>query len=158
MSVEVSNESGVEADLEELTALAGQLMDRLYVHPDAELSVLLVDEEAMEKLHLQWMDLPGPTDVMSFPLDELRPGTPSALSGPGLLGDIVLCPAVAATQAARGGHSTQDELDLLTTHGMLHLLGYDHGDVEEREEMFGLQRELLSAFLGRPAPRETIDE
>jgi len=156
MSVEVSNESGLEADVEEITALAGHLLDQLHVHPDAELSVLLVDEEAMEQLHLKWMDLPGPTDVMSFPLDELRPGTPSALSGPGMLGDIVLCPSVAAQQAAAGGHSTQDELDLLTTHGVLHLLGYDHAEPEERAEMFALQRELLEGFLGRPAPRETI--
>lgn len=157
MSVEVSNESGQEADLEELTALVGQIMDELFVHPDAEVSLLLVDEEAMEKLHIQWMDLPGPTDVMSFPLDELRPGTPSALSGPGMLGDIVLCPTIAAEQAAKGGHSTQDELDLLTTHGMLHLLGYDHDEPEEREEMFGLQRGLLEKFLGRPAPKETME-
>ncbi|RII43162.1 rRNA maturation RNase YbeY [Galactobacter valiniphilus] len=156
MSVEVSNESGLEADLEELTALAGHLLDSLHVHPDAELSIVLMDEEAMEELHLKWMDLPGPTDVMSFPLDELRPGTPSALSGPGMLGDIVLCPSVAAKQAAAGGHSTQDELDLLTTHGVLHLLGYDHDEPETKAEMFGLQRELLEAFLGRPAPKETI--
>jgi probable rRNA maturation factor len=156
VSVEVSNESGLEADLEELTALAGHLLDALHVHPDAELSIVLMDEAAMEELHLKWMDLPGPTDVMSFPLDELRPGTPSALSGPGMLGDIVLCPSVAAKQAAAGGHSTQDELDLLTTHGVLHLLGYDHDEPEAKAEMFGLQRELLEAFLGRPAPKETI--
>ncbi|MDR2255817.1 MAG: rRNA maturation RNase YbeY [Arthrobacter sp.] len=156
MSVEVSNESGLEADLEELTALAGHLLDALHVHPDAELSIVLMDEAAMEELHLKWMDLPGPTDVMSFPLDELRPGTPSSLSGPGMLGDIVLCPSVAAKQAAAGGHSMQDELDLLTTHGVLHLLGYDHDEPEAKAEMFGLQRELLEAFLGRPAPKETI--
>jgi probable rRNA maturation factor len=158
MSVDVVNESGQEADLEELTALVVSVMDALHVHPDAELSLMLVDEEAMEGLHLQWMDLPGPTDVMSFPLDELRPGKPGLLSGPGMLGDIVLCPTVAARQAAAGGHSTQDELDLLTTHGMLHLLGYDHAEPDERDEMFALQRKLLSAFLGRPAPAETIGE
>ncbi|RKW71157.1 rRNA maturation RNase YbeY [Galactobacter caseinivorans] len=156
MSVEVSNESGQEVDLEELTALAGHVMDALYVHPDAEVSIVLYDEEAMAALHVKWMDLAGPTDVMSFPMDELRPGTPSALSGPGFLGDIVLCPTIAADQAKRGGHSTQDELDLLTTHGMLHLLGYDHAEPEEKTEMFGLQRELLEGFLGRPAPKETI--
>lgn len=156
MSVEVSNESGQEVDLEELTALAGHVMDALFVHPDAEVSIVLYDEEAMAALHVKWMDLPGPTDVMSFPMDELRPGTPSSLSGPGFLGDIVLCPTIAADQAKRGGHSTQDELDLLTTHGMLHLLGYDHAEPEEKEEMFGLQRELLEGFLGRPAPKETI--
>jgi probable rRNA maturation factor len=158
MSIDVINESDQEADLEELTALVTAIMNDLHVHPDAEVSVLLVDEDAMEQLHLQWMDLAGPTDVMSFPLDELRPGKPGLLSGPGMLGDIVLCPTVAAQQARTGGHSTQDELDLLTTHGMLHLLGYDHAEPEEREEMFGLQRSLLSDFLGRPAPKETIGE
>lgn len=158
MSVDVINETDQAADLEELTALVVSIMDALYVHPDAEVSVMLVDETAMEGLHLQWMDLPGPTDVMSFPLDELRPGKPGVFSGPGMLGDIVLCPTVAAAQATAGGHSTQDELDLLTTHGMLHLLGYDHAEPDEREEMFGLQRKLLSAFLGRPAPKETMGE
>jgi probable rRNA maturation factor len=133
-------------------------MNEMHVHPDAEVSVMLVDEDAMERLHLQWMDLPGPTDVMSFPLDELRPGKPGLLSGPGMLGDIVLCPTVAARQAEAGCHSTQDELDLLTTHGMLHLLGYDHAEQEEREEMFGLQRSLLTDFLGRPSPKETMGE
>lgn len=158
MSVDVINESGQEADLEELTALIGHIMDALYVHPDAEVSLMLCDEDAMEKLHLEWMDLPGPTDVMSFPLDELRPGKPGGFSGPGTLGDIVLCPTVAAAQARAGGHSTQDELDLLTTHGMLHLLGYDHAEPQDKEEMFGLQRELLSAFLGRPSPKETMGQ
>ncbi|MGO2633174.1 MAG: rRNA maturation RNase YbeY [Galactobacter sp.] len=158
MSVDVINETDQKADLEELTALVVNVMDSLYVHPDAEVSVMLVDEDAMEGLHLQWMDLPGPTDVMSFPLDELRPGKPGILSGPGMLGDIVLCPTVAAAQAEAGGHSTQDELDLLTTHGMLHLLGYDHAEPAERDEMFALQRKLLSDFLGRPAPKETMGE
>jgi probable rRNA maturation factor len=158
MSIDVINETEHEADLEELTALVTKIMNEMHVHPDAEVSVMLVDEDAMERLHLQWMDLPGPTDVMSFPLDELRPGKPGLLSGPGMLGDIVLCPTVAARQAEAGGHSTQDELDLLTTHGMLHLLGYDHAEQEEREEMFGLQRSLLTDFLGRPSPKETMGE
>ena len=68
----------------------------------------------------------------------------------------MICPQVAAPQARAGGHSTADEILLLTTHGMLHLLGYDHEEPEEKEEMFGLQRSLLEAFLGRPAPRETM--
>ena len=73
----------------------------------------------------------------------------------GLLGDIVLCPEVAASQGAAAGHSTKDELLLLTTHGVLHLLGYDHAEPEEEKEMFGLQRQLLAGFLGGTAPQET---
>ncbi|GAA3690269.1 rRNA maturation RNase YbeY [Arthrobacter ginkgonis] len=156
MSVEVNNESSMEADLEAVAALGRHVLDSLYVHPEAEVSVIFVDEDAMERLHVEWMDLPGPTDVMSFPMDELRPGSPGSPTPAGMLGDIVICPQVAAQQARAGGHSTADEILLLATHGLLHLLGYDHEDPAEKEEMFGLQRSLLEAFLGRPAPRETM--
>ena len=156
MAVEVVNESGIEVDEHALLELAHAVMDGLHVHPAAELSVLCVDEAAMEQLHLDWMDLPGPTDVMSFPMDELRPGTATAPTE-GLLGDVVICPQVARLQAERGGHSTQDEMQLLLTHGILHLLGFDHEDPAERQEMFELQDRLLSEHLGRPAPRPTMD-
>jgi len=156
VSVEVNNESSMEADLEAVAALGRHVLDSLYVHPEAEVSVIFVDEDAMERLHVEWMDLPGPTDVMSFPMDELRPGSPGSPTPAGMLGDIVICPQVAARQARAGGHSTADEILLLATHGLLHLLGYDHEDPAEKEEMFGLQRSLMEAFLGRPAPRETM--
>ena len=155
MSIEVNNESAVPADEEELARLGRYLLEALYVHPEAELSIILVDEPAMERLHLEWMDLPGPTDVMSFPMDELRPGTPGRPSPAGMLGDIVLCPQVAAEQAKAAGHGMREELLLLTTHGLLHLLGYDHAEPEEEREMFGLQRQLLGNYLGTEAPRET---
>lgn len=155
MSVEVNNESGHAVDEETLVRLATYLFDSLFLHPEAELSIILVDVPAMEKLHMEWMDEPGPTDVLSFPMDELRPGTPGRVTPAGLLGDIVLCPEVAAAQGAAAGHSTMNELLLLTTHGVLHLLGYDHGEPEDEREMFGLQRQLLSGFLGGDAPRET---
>jgi probable rRNA maturation factor len=157
MAVEVVNESGTAVDEEALLALARAVLESLHIHPGADLSVICVDEAAMEQLHLEWMDLPGPTDVMSFPMDELRPGTVEAATPAGLLGDVVICPQVAAVQAARGGHSTADEILLLLTHGMLHLLGFDHEEPEEKAEMFGLQNQLLSAFLGRPAPDPTED-
>lgn len=155
MSIEVNNESGVESPDSELVRLARFVFEKLYLHPQTELSIILADREAMEKLHLEWMDEPGATDVLSFPMDELRPGTISRPAPAGLLGDIVICPQVAQEQADAGGHSLADELLLLTTHGLLHLLGYDHDEPDERAEMFGLQRELLSSFLGRPAPAET---
>ncbi|WP_342024536.1 rRNA maturation RNase YbeY [Arthrobacter citreus] len=155
MSIEVNNESAVAVDEEELSRLGRYLLDNLYVHPEAELSIILVDEEAMEKLHIEWMDIPGATDVLSFPMDELRPGVPGRVTPAGVLGDIVLCPQVAAEQADTAGHSMQEELLLLTTHGVLHLLGYDHAEPEEEQEMFGLQRQLLSSYLGRDAPKET---
>lgn len=155
MSVEVNNESGYDVEGESLVRLANFLLDSLFVHPEADLSIILVDIAAMEKLHVEWMDEPGPTDVLSFPMDELRPGTPGRVTPAGLLGDVVLCPEVAASQGAAAGHSTNDELLLLTTHGVLHLLGYDHAEPEDEKEMFGLQRQLLSDYLGGTAPQET---
>ena len=150
MNIEVANESGIEVPglaESELAELGRYVLDALYVHPQAELSILLVDIPVMTDLHVKWMDEPGPTDVLSFPMDELQPGHPGALSGPGHLGDIVLCPEVAAKQAV--GHSTAEELLLLTTHGILHLLGYDHADPDEERVMFDLQRKLLLTFLSQ---------
>ncbi len=147
MSVEVLNECGYVVDELELVACARYVMEQLKVHPEAELCITLVDEAALETLHVQWMDLPGPTDVMSFPMDELRPGRDGIPPEEGVLGDIVLCPSVAERQAAEAGHAPIEELLLLTTHGVLHLLGFDHGEPEEHREMFELQRQLLLTFL-----------
>jgi len=146
VSIEVNDESGEGIDAERVAALARFVLDRLRVHPQAELSVLAVDVATMSSLHQQWMDEEGPTDVLSFPMDELRPGTEDEDPEPGLLGDVVLCPAVAAKQAAAAGHPAAAELDLLTTHGILHLLGYDHAEPDEEREMFGLQTQLLRGW------------
>jgi probable rRNA maturation factor len=153
MSIDINNESGVEVDESAIAALARYVLDQLGIHPLAELSILLVDVAAMEQLHIQWMDEPGPTDVLSFPMDELRPSRAEDDNEPepGLLGDIVLCPEVAAKQAGDAGHPTEQELQLLTTHGILHLLGYDHAEPEEMAEMFGLQAELLLGWRERGA-------
>lgn len=147
MTIEVNNESGYEVDEAEVAALARYVLDEMHVHPQTDLSVLLVDVDVMTDLHVRWMDEPGPTDVLSFPMDELRPGNDGEPSPPGLLGDVVLCPEVAAGQARTAGHSTAEELLLLTVHGILHLLGYDHAEPDEEKEMFALQRRLLLTFL-----------
>jgi probable rRNA maturation factor len=146
VSIEINNESSIPVDETAILRLASYALDQLHVHPDAELAIVLVDEAAMEQLHVQWMDEPGPTDVLSFPMDELRPGTEDAPTPAGLLGDVVLCPQVAEAQAQTAGHSTLEELLLLTTHGILHLLGFDHAKPEEEKEMFGIQRDILVGF------------
>ena len=149
MSIEVANESGLDVSEDELISVARFVIDKLNVHPEAELSMVLLDSTSMADLHMRWMDLPGPTDVMSFPMDELEPGgrpdTPEP--GPAMLGDIVLCPEFAAEQAAAAGHSLGHELALLTIHGVLHLLGYDHAEPDEEKEMFALQRQLLEEWV-----------
>ena len=155
MSIEIANESGAALDEAALAGLARHVLDEMRVHPLAELSVLLVDDPAMTELHVRWMGEEGPTDVLAFPMDELRlpqPGTHGDHSPPDpdatetLLGDVVICPQVAAGQAAEAQHDVQDEIDLLCTHGILHLLGYDHADPEEHAEMFGLQDRLLASW------------
>lgn len=144
--IDINNESGIEIDEAVLLRLTQRNLEQLHVSPDADVAIVLVDEGAMEALHVQWMDEPGPTDVLSFPMDELRPGVEDDPTPAGLLGDIVLCPQVAETQAEAAGHSTMDELVLLTTHGLLHLLGFDHAEPDEEREMFGLQKELIVGF------------
>ena len=161
MSIEVANESGVAVDEQGLVRIARHVLDRMGVSPLAELSLLLVDVEQMEKLHVRWMGEEGPTDVLAFPMDELDlrgsrgvghgSGHGSPVDGddesrPAVLGDVVLCPEVAERQGRDAGHGTQAELQLLCTHGVLHLLGYDHGEPEEHAEMFGLQADLLASF------------
>ena len=137
MSIDVLNETDEAADELELLTCARYVLDQMRVHPQADLCIKLV----------------GPTDVMSFPMDELRPGLEGQEPEEGTLGDIVLCPSVATKQAAEAGHAPMEEMLLLTTHGILHLLGYDHAEPDEEREMFELQRTLLLTFLaGRSRP------
>lgn len=148
MSIDAANESSMDIELEEFCALARYVLDELHVHPQAEVFIRFVDEDEMEQLHIRWLDLPGPTDVMSFPMDELRPGRDADHpSEEGILGDVVLCPSVAARQAAEAGHTAVEEMLLLTVHGLLHLLGFDHMTKADEKVMFALQRRLLLTFL-----------
>ncbi|MFD8121014.1 rRNA maturation RNase YbeY [Streptomyces albidoflavus] len=164
MSIDVNNESGTEVDERAILDIARYALARMRIHPLSELSVIVVDPEVMEQLHIQWMDLPGPTDVMSFPMDELRPPAKDEEEPPqGLLGDIVLCPDVARQQGqdAPTRHSMDEELQLLTVHGVLHLLGYDHEEPGEKVEMFGLQQAIVDGWreengLTGPSPAPTV--
>jgi probable rRNA maturation factor len=146
VSIEVLNESGEELDVNRLAALSRFVMDQLRVHPLAELCIKAVDEPTIAALNEQWMEKEGPTDVLAFPMDELRPGLVNEEPEEGVLGDLVLCVAVAERQAAEAGHPTQDEVELLEVHGILHLLGYDHAEPSEHREMFDLQARLLDAW------------
>ena len=149
MSIEVLNESGQPLDVDQLVGLSRFVLDRMRVHPLAELCIKAVDEDTMAELNEKWMEGEGPTDVLAFPMDELRPGLVNEDPEEGILGDLMLCPTVAERQAVTAGHSTEAELELLSVHGILHLLGYDHAEPEEHAEMFGLQDELLAAWRSR---------
>jgi probable rRNA maturation factor len=149
--VEVDVRASVPVDAEQLAAQAEFLIERLGLHDDTELSISLVDPDEIAELHERWLDLPGPTDVLSFPMDELRVPGPGQPASPGVLGDIVICPQVAAEQGQAAGHGTTAELELLLTHGVLHLLGHDHALPEEHAVMFALQDQLLAAWRARGA-------
>ena len=142
MGIELTNNSVAKADENQISSVAKFTLTKMGIHPDSELSITLVDEDEMEKLHKKWMDLPGPTDVLSFPMDELKPF--SAADGPGIIGDIVLCPEFAAKQAKS---TIAAELALLTIHGVLHLLGFDHAEKDEEKEMFDLQEKILKEWM-----------
>jgi probable rRNA maturation factor len=150
VTIEVANESGVDVDVFSLEKLARHVLDEMGVHPLVELSIRLVDVPAMTALHEHFMNEPGPTDVLAFPMDELHDQRDDADdesdAPPTLLGDVVLCPEIAKSQAATAGHATEDELHLLCTHGVLHLLGYDHADIAEEREMFSTQSRLLQSW------------
>lgn len=155
MSVEITNESAIPVGEARLSTIGAFMLGELGINPLAELSVLIVDVPHMAALNERWMGETGPTDVLAFPMDELseagRPGVAPADvdepdDEPTILGDIVLCPAVAISQAAAAGHSFEEELHMLTTHGILHLLGYDHMEPADEREMFGLQAKLLAKW------------
>ncbi|MGV8847965.1 MAG: rRNA maturation RNase YbeY [Propionibacteriaceae bacterium] len=151
--IDINNESGLEADELGLVALTRFALERMRIHPQAEVSILLVDEATMSDYHVRFMDEPGPTDVLSFPMDELRPPKEDEEPPLGLLGDIVLCPSVTAKQAADNGRTTEEEAEYLLVHGLLHLLGFDHAEPEEKAVMFGLNDQIIAAWNSRKAAR-----
>ena len=148
MYIELTDLTNSNADSNRIKSLADFSLRSLGIHPESELSISLVDVEEMSSLHMRWLDESGPTDVLSFPMDELKPNSSS--DGPGILGDIVLCPEYAKKQAVEIGHSLQDELEVLVVHGVLHLLGFDHRENDEKTMMFSRQDEILREWRSRP--------
>lgn len=142
MTIEITNRSGIAYSEEDLESLFRFGMVDLGLNPECDLDVLLVDEEEMTQLHIKWMDEPGPTDVLTFPMDELRPHS----NEPGILGDVVICPQVAIRQAESAGHSFTHEMSILGVHGLLHIVGYDHAEKEDEKEMFDLQESIVARW------------
>jgi probable rRNA maturation factor len=149
MAVFLADEQAVEVDVEDLIALASHVIEQQRVPADMELSLLLVDPETIAAMNLQHLGASGPTDVLAFPIDEPGESPPGV---PAVLGDVVLCPAIAAAQASELGRTPHQELRLLTVHGILHLLGMDHADPSDEREMFGLTDRLLASFEAAAEP------
>ena len=145
-SISVANESAIACDTDALRDLAVFLIDRLRLHPQCELAITIVDEAPMTDLHVEWMHEPGPTDVISFPMDELRSADEGQEREPGVVGDIVMCPQFAAVQAVERGRTLDQELQFLATHGFLHLIGYDHMTLDDEAAMFALQDAVFAEW------------
>jgi probable rRNA maturation factor len=139
MTIEVTNTSGQLVPTAEMTSLMTHAMKALDLNPECDLNIAFVDNDYMTELHIKWMDEPGTTDVLSFPMD--MPEEPGEAV---TLGDIVISPVVAAAQALTQGHSTEHEIYILATHGLLHIIGYDHADKNEEKVMFDLQEKIVT--------------
>lgn len=138
MAIEITNKSGELVPADQVRALLEHSLVQLKLSPECEVNLVFVDENEMTELHIKWMDEPGPTDVLSFPMD--MPENPGDAV---TLGDIVIAPTVAATQAATAGHSAEHEIFILAAHGLLHILGHDHANKEDEKVMFALQEDLV---------------
>jgi probable rRNA maturation factor len=141
MKIDLENNSIMQCNEYAIASVSEYALEKMGIHPESELGIRFVNEDEMTELHLKWMDLSGSTDVLSFPMDELRPN--SATNGPGVIGDIVLCPAYALKN---GKQSLEKELELLTVHGVLHLLGFDHENIDDEKRMFDLQEKILKEW------------
>ena len=141
MTVEITNRSGVAAPEKEVESLLNYGIEYMELNPECEVSMTFVDDAEMEELHIKWMDEPGTTDVLSFPMD-----MPENRNDIVTLGDIVLSPTIAEKQAIDAGHSTDHEIHILVTHGLLHILGYDHADKDEEKVMFALQEKIVKEW------------
>jgi probable rRNA maturation factor len=139
MTIEVNNTSGQLVPTAEMTSLMTHAMNALELNPDCDLNIAFVKDDYMTELHIKWMDEPGTTDVLSFPMD-----MPEAPGEAVTLGDIVISPVVAAAQALTQGHSTEHEIYILATHGLLHIIGYDHADKAQEKVMFDLQEKIVT--------------
>ena len=139
MTFEVTNTSGQLVPTTEITSLMTHAMKALDLNPECDLNIAFVEDDYMTELHIKWMDEPGTTDVLSFPMD--MPEEPGEAV---TLGDIVISPVVAAAQALTQGHSTEHEIYILATHGLLHIIGYDHADKNEEKVMFDLQEKIVT--------------
>jgi probable rRNA maturation factor len=138
MTIEVTNTSGQLVPATEIQSLLTFALLELALNPECELNVSFVDDDYMTELHIKWMDEPGTTDVLSFPMD-----MPETVGEAVTLGDIVISPVVAAQQAKAQGNSIEHEIYILAVHGLLHIIGYDHADKAEEKVMFDLQEKIV---------------
>ena len=154
MNVILSDDQDDPLEPDLLATLAANVLEAEGLADDTIVEVTFIDEAAMAARNREAMDKDGPTDVLAFPLEDASPGSPPLPSpgGPPIhIGDVLICPAVVRSNASAAGVRFDDELALMVVHGVLHLLGYDHVEDGEAEQMEARERELLAAVgLVRP--------
>lgn len=141
MTIEVTNSSGQLVPSAEVTSLLSFALGELRLNPECDLNLGFIDDHYMTELHIKWMDEPGSTDVLSFPMD-----MPEVEGEIVTLGDIMISPTFATAQALAAGHSTDHEIYILATHGLLHIIGYDHAEPDEEKIMFALQEQIVEKW------------
>jgi probable rRNA maturation factor len=141
MTIEVTNSSGQLVPSAEVTSLLSFAMGELKLNAECDLNLGFIDDQYMTELHIKWMDEPGSTDVLSFPMD-----MPEVEGEVVTLGDIMISPTFAAAQALTAGHSIEHEIYILATHGLLHIIGYDHAEPDEEKVMFALQEQIVEKW------------
>jgi len=145
-SIQLSNETEFNIDEVRVLQTAIFAMGYMGLELETEVSISFISETEMQSLNLEYMQENTPTDVLAFPMDELRPLNPGEKSQAGILGDLVFSPEYILRQAQSQKVLFEDELDLLIVHGVLHCLGFDHQEEVEHKEMFDLQQEILQAL------------
>ena len=141
MTIEVTNSSGQLVPSAEVTSLLTFALGELNLNLECDLNLGFIDDQYMTELHIKWMDEPGSTDVLSFPMD-----MPEVEGEVVTLGDIMISPTFAAAQALTAGHSIEHEIYILATHGLLHIIGYDHAEPDEEKVMFALQEQIVEKW------------
>jgi probable rRNA maturation factor len=147
----LADEQTEEVGLDDLHSLAQLVLRDEGYSDEVEVTLIFVSESEMAAYNERFLDRSGPTDVLAFPVEQLRPGVvpdKDPQGPPLMLGDVIVAPAYVRRQAKEHGISFEDEMALMVTHGILHLLGYDHVDEEDAERMETKERELL-AKVGR---------
>jgi probable rRNA maturation factor len=144
--IEVDNSSNFSIDEVSVKNYAKQMLQILKVNTKSDVSILFVNEDEMTKQHVRWMNESGPTDVMSFPMDDIVLQDSKLRKKQAILGDIIICPAVALEDAKEQGINPAYHLVFLITHGVLHLLGQDHQEASQRVVMQKREQGIMNSL------------
>jgi probable rRNA maturation factor len=144
--IDIDNLSGFSIDEKRVRNYVSHMLKFLKVNQNSYVSILFVDEKEMTKQHIRWMNESGPTDVMSFPMDDVKLEDSKLRQKQAILGDIIICPTVALKDARKQGINPAYHLIFLVAHGILHLLGQDHQQKKHRLVMQKREQGIMNSL------------